>query len=239
VSAPLVSSRLASSKYLADSVKSTDEGALALRLVGVLTYFWAWRAHLSEGRRWLDLALAIPPRATDTSARAGALTGGAILACLQGEYGLAHTLAERGVASWQGLDDRRGLARARSALAWTLVQKGDHASARPLLEESVAWWRELGDALSALAESYMRQGDDAAARGLLEEALDLYRDTAHAADLVWLLFDLRDIAGRLGDERLAQELYLEGLALTQALEDRWERAHTLRHRRGYTYRSQF
>ncbi len=65
----------------------------ALRLSAALWYFWWTRGYLSEGRRWLAAALALP--GGDGAERARALNGAANLAWSQGELDHARGLHEQ------------------------------------------------------------------------------------------------------------------------------------------------
>ena len=70
---------------------------MSLRLAGALWRFWAGHGHLSEGRRWLAVALAqgAPER---TAARALALSGAGNLAHQQGEYAAARAYHQEALA---------------------------------------------------------------------------------------------------------------------------------------------
>jgi hypothetical protein len=72
------------------------------------------------------------------------------------------------------------------SLAWTA---GDHAAARPLLEESAALWRKLGDgrglahSLGFLSMEVLGRGEPAAARSLSEESVAILREGEDAFGL--------------------------------------------------------
>jgi hypothetical protein len=72
---------------------------LALRLGGALGQFWFLHSHLSEGRTFLEQAVAASPRAASVS-RAKALSAAADLALYQFDK-RAEALAEEGLALYQ------------------------------------------------------------------------------------------------------------------------------------------
>jgi non-specific serine/threonine protein kinase len=70
-------------------------GELAQRMAGALQPFWFVRGHWSEGRRWLEEALAIDSGAThDQPIRAKALYGAGMLARFQGDLARARMVCE-------------------------------------------------------------------------------------------------------------------------------------------------
>ncbi len=78
-----------------------DPGEWSNQVLGfaaALQRFWEVRGHLSEGRRWLEAALA--KASSDPSPeRAKALTGVGVLAMRQGEYAQAGRLLDEGLAT--------------------------------------------------------------------------------------------------------------------------------------------
>ena len=73
---------------------------LGLGLAAALWSFWYTHGHLSEGRRWLEGAIAADS-ATTTRARAKALGGAGYIALFQGEYEAARRFLEEGPGSLQ------------------------------------------------------------------------------------------------------------------------------------------
>jgi hypothetical protein len=69
------------------------------------------------------------------------------------------------------------------------LDRGDHAVARPLLEESAALWRKLGDgrglahSLGFLSMEVLGRGEPAAARSLSEESVAILREGEDAFGL--------------------------------------------------------
>ena len=72
------------------------EVEVALRLGGALWWFWSVRGYHSEGRRWLEEALAIEGRGSP-EVRAMALAGVGALALEQGDLDRAQEACEEGL----------------------------------------------------------------------------------------------------------------------------------------------
>src|SRR6185437_1626145 len=85
------------------------ETETAVRLSGALWEFWEMRSHWSEGRRWLDAALALD-RVVPPAGRARALLAAASLARLQGDSRQAQRMAEESLSLARGLEDERATA---------------------------------------------------------------------------------------------------------------------------------
>jgi predicted ATPase/DNA-binding CsgD family transcriptional regulator len=204
-------------------VSEDQDGALALS--GALSAFWLSRGHLSEGRRWLEQALALgdgPP----TAERARASIAAGLLAYHQAEYAVAVSHCQRGLELSRDRGDEAGAARALVALAPARTRAGDPAAPH-LAEEALALYRRLEDeagvgrSLETLGRVLWVQGDYADARARLEESRAAARrlgarDLAASASqgLGWVA--LAD-----GDLNRAEALLEESLADFRELGDRW------------------
>jgi predicted ATPase/DNA-binding CsgD family transcriptional regulator len=177
------------------------EAATALRLGGALWQFWLLQGHLSEGRKFLEKALAIGvPQAgrltgtesgglttqVSSAVRAKALGGAGVLAHYQGDYRQAKVLCEESLALFRELGDKRGMVASLNGLGLIVGQatraRNDYAVARALHEESLAIVREQGD-LWGIAETLwdfarvaFYQGDYTAGNPLWEESLAIFRE---------------------------------------------------------------
>ena len=208
----------ASLTWEAQSAGGTEAG---LRLAGSLNRFWIVRGHLSEGRRWLELALArVGGSGWEASAaRAGALSAAGNMARSQGDDAVAQALYEEGLTLSRELGDQEGIAYALRNLGRVAQNQGDHAGARALYEESLTHWRQVGhplgiaDALSNLGHMARSQGDDAVARALHEESLTLFRQSGHHRGIADALNNLGDVAEAQGDYTVARSLYEESLTV--------------------------
>jgi predicted ATPase/class 3 adenylate cyclase len=199
-----------------------------LRLAGSLTWFWNGHGHFSEGRRWLEAALA-PDGARGsgaTPARAKALSGAGMLAGQQGDYGRAMALLEASLALYRGLAQEPGEAHALVLLGNVAQSQGDYERALALLDESLALCQRLGDktgsahALLILGHVVHDRGDHQRARALLAEGLALFRAVRDTAGIAWSQTYLGRLACEQGDYGRAMALSQESLALFRALGDK-------------------
>jgi len=140
---------------------------------------------------------------------------------LEGRQRLQRLLALPGGAA-------RTSARARvlHGLGTVIYEISDYAQARPLLEESLSIWREVGDrrgmaaALSSLGWLAVEVGDFGAARSLSQEALLLNRELGEKRGVAVALFNLGQVALQQSDYPAALSLLQESLALRREIGDR-------------------
>jgi predicted ATPase/DNA-binding CsgD family transcriptional regulator len=116
-------------------------------------------------------------------------------------------------------------AKALWAEAFPVWSAGDFAAARPVLEESLALYRAVGDPLGAglalrnLAQIATEVGDVDAARHGLEESVVLSRAAGDTWNLAWSLASLGRAAREAGDPAAAARWYAEALPMFEALGD--------------------
>ena len=196
-----------------------------LRLAGALTRFWARRGFLSEGRDWMETAVALYPEAPP-AVRAKALHGAGYLGFEQGDYARAQARCEESLRLYRSIGDDFGVALSLNVLGNVARNFGQSDQAVRLLEESVALSRAhdfpwaLALALSNLAVTARRQRDLARARRLLEESLALWRQLGDKWGLGAALAHLGLVASYAGDYDRARALLNESLALRRELGDR-------------------
>jgi predicted ATPase/DNA-binding CsgD family transcriptional regulator len=213
--------RVAMRWYLA---RRDQDGALALSAAA--SAFWLSRGHLSEGRGWIEQALALGDGPA-TAERARASIAAGLLAYHQADYAVAATHLERGLDQCRELGDEADVARALAALALARTRAGDLAPALRLAEEALAAYRRLDDepgvgrSLETLGRVLWIQGDYVLARARLQESRAVARRLG-----------ARDIASRAsqglgwvaladGELERASALLEESLAEFRELGDRW------------------
>jgi non-specific serine/threonine protein kinase len=125
------------------SLADPADDQVALRIAGALAAFWVCRGHVTEGRRWLDRALACP--GGPPAARLRASHGAGRLAHFQRAAPAARGQLEAALALARELGDSWALAWTLHLLGRVAYFDGDAATARRLGEESLAVAREIGD----------------------------------------------------------------------------------------------
>ncbi len=143
------------------------EADLALRIASALRVFWEVRGHLSEGARWLDLALA---QGGEPATRAKGLSMAGTAAFRAGELDRAQALYEEMLALWREAGNAKGIARGLSDLGTVAAAKEDWGRAVTMLEASAERFREL-DEPNRLAIVLQNLGHVAGERGDYEEAI--------------------------------------------------------------------
>ena len=152
----------------------SEEPELGLRLAGTLWRFWWMRGHYSEGRRWLEEALARDGRAS--AARAKALEAVGWLADDQGDIDRAVAAAEEGLRISARAEIQSSVtASFIRMLGSAAYVRGDHEQAAQLFEESLTLSREVGDERS-VASSLLQLGNVSGDRGDYEEARKFYEE---------------------------------------------------------------
>jgi tetratricopeptide (TPR) repeat protein len=200
------------------------EVEIALRLGAALSRFWQVHAHLTEGLKWLESALAWTSGAS-TATRARALDAAGRLARDRADYDRAWAFYEESLGLRRELEDSRGTALTLNNLGVVAQLRGDYNRAVALLEESLALFRALGDergvALSLLTLGSMAQwhGDLARATAHYEESLALFRALGDTRGIAASLSSLGTLASSRGDFSAADELYAECAPLFRELGD--------------------
>ena len=200
------------------------EVEIALRLGAALSRFWQVHAHLSEGLKWLESALAWASGAS-TATRARALDAAGHLARDRADYDQAWAHYEESLGLRRELDDRRGTALALNNLGVVAQLRGDYDRAVALHDESLALFRALGDergvALSLVTMGTMAQlqGDLARATAHYEESLALFQALGDTRGIAAVLSSLGTLASSRGDFVAADALYVESAVLFRELGD--------------------
>ncbi len=199
------------------------EAELAVRLGGALGEFWYYRGHVSEGRRWLEVALTkghVPSAAT----RVKALVWAGWLAWVPGDYEQAEAHSEEALTLSRELEDEAGTAAALFNLGITALFRAEFDRASAPLEEVLTLQRALGDmvgvarTLNALGFAAVAGWHDHKRAAVLhEESLALTRKTGDNFELVLSL--ILGALASLGknDYQRTEALLKEGLELSRRL----------------------
>ncbi|MBC8163506.1 MAG: tetratricopeptide repeat protein, partial [Roseiflexaceae bacterium] len=202
-----------------------QQAELACRLAAALWRFWLIRGYLSEGRRWLALAL-VTRQALPAPVEAKALLAAGRLARQQADLGYARAYLEAALALERERGDQHSMGFVLGSLGVVAYDQGDFARAHLLHAESLAIRRALGDTwgiaatLTNLGEVARQEGREADAQALHEQSLDLFRAQQDASGTAMALLNLGQIVRQRGDYQRAIPLLHESLRLWQQLGER-------------------
>lgn len=206
-------------------LEARREGQMALRLAGATEWFWHMRGHASEGRAWLERALALPP-ATPSRERLRALDAASLLAWHQGDLAHAADLAETCLALGHERDEAAAIAGALRTLGLVAILQGRDMEARALHEEALVRFRALGDrfwiGLGLLNLATAFKDDRARCMALQQEALGHFRVLGSPWGMALALVSLGRSARSLGDAIRGDALAREALTLNWRRRDRWQ-----------------
>jgi predicted ATPase/class 3 adenylate cyclase len=208
-----------------------NEVEVALRLGGDLSWFWSVRGYYSEGRRWLEEALAIDGRGSP-EVRAMALAGAGVLAFDQGELDRAKEACEEGLEllAHEGREAREAKLNLLALLGWVAWQREELGQAQQLFEEELAlsremsgtWW--LANSLQGLATVSHTRRDSERATELYEESMNLFREHGDKHSLAYCMNNLAMVVCSQGDLGRAAQLTEEAVALFRELGARGDSA---------------
>ncbi len=212
------------------SFEEPSSRASGLRLAAALWRFWCLRGHFSEGRQWIERALACDP-GTEPDVRARALNGAGNLAELQMDAEDARSKHMESLGISQGLNDRWSAAMSLNNLGNTYGNTGEIDIAAQYWGRALEIWRDLerqgtiGDlrgfaaTLDNLGNIAFNKGDSATAKTYYEECLAIRRQLGNIYGVACSLLNIGTLAHSLGNHSEAWGEFRECLADFNELED--------------------
>jgi predicted ATPase/serine/threonine protein kinase/Tfp pilus assembly protein PilF len=192
-----------------------------VRLAAAMVPFWHVHGHLSEGRRWLEVALERGDTAPG-GVRVSALRRAALIAVRQGDLAAARVFLERSVRLARGAGDPTQVAASCWSLGALAMEQGDLAAARAHVEESLTIGREAGsdimvaECLNLLGEVTRLEGNLVEARSLYEQAVALYDQLGSQPGVSAGLLNLGTVSCEEGELPEASAYYRQALTYAQA-----------------------
>jgi predicted ATPase len=187
-----------------------------LRLVVRLGRLWDWTGQLAEGRRWLELALAVAPLDAPHE-RAEALARLGHLAWRQGDDARARQVLTEAQHLVEGLGDEKLLATVYAYRGGVEIGAGALAAAREMYECAIRHAQAAHDTRAAAISTHdlglieLQEGEYLRARQLVHESLKLCREAgfdAFTGAAVGTLGFIEFLDGNIED---ADRLLREGL----------------------------
>ena len=140
-----------------------------------------------------------------------------------------------GLRLLRATEDLKGLLVALNNLATLYIERGDLATALPLLEESLALKRAVGDrrgvavGLMNYGEVLKTQGHYQRAQDITQEGYAIFEDLGDMQGLAMASNNLGEIAAAQGDDVQAATAFAASLSYYRRMEDRPGTAMALRH----------
>jgi predicted ATPase len=194
-----------------------DEGDIALRMAGAMWRLWHLGGYLSEGRHWVNAALALPTASARTYSRARGLAALGGLAYWQNDVMTVRSSYEEALDIMSELGDEAGIAEGTYNLAFAFGLEQDRDTASTLFERSRALFGTLGerrgeaDAMWALSLIARLDGDLPRALALAQGSLSRHRALGDRFGMVDSLHELGRAALEMGDLDTARSSILEVL----------------------------
>ena len=198
------------------ATRSSTDASTSLRLGGAIWLFWLTRGYWSEGRRWLDSALALSTE-RDPRLRFDALWGAGLLAIWQHDLERGRALADELLAYAAETDSTRARAVGVDLAGLVASERGEWDSAAQLFAEFAELARELGDswlvsiAVNNLGNLALQRGEYQRALKLFEESLSIGRELQDQDLLARAFTNLGFATLMLGEIERARSLLRDGL----------------------------
>jgi predicted ATPase/serine/threonine protein kinase len=200
---------------------------ISLRIVVAIYRFWARRAFLAEGSKWIKLSLEANEAERDTELLlAGAYNGIGYLSRMQGDLEAAESFIKESLRLSREFGDNRLIGVVQGDLGIVKLLQNDLVRAKDLLENSLLLCRETDDRihvssmLNNLGEIARQQGDYEAAREFYGEALTIRQQESLKSSVAVTTLNLASVACLLKDCKAARTHALKALKIYEELGDK-------------------
>ncbi|RZK82230.1 MAG: protein kinase, partial [Rhodococcus sp. (in: high G+C Gram-positive bacteria)] len=201
----------------------TDTEA-GLGIAAALYPFWLTRGKLTEGRYWLDRALACHPRKS-TATRVKALYYSSVLSELQGDIPAATALVEEGRSLAEQIDDPMTHALVAQAEGLLAINNSDLQRASGLLEEARNIYATLNDdhrkvaVLYLLGLAYGLREDIPRAMACHEKVIAMTENLGESIYRSYSLWSMGVGVWQQGDSNRAARMFEQSLRLGRLADD--------------------
>ncbi|MCW3101088.1 MAG: putative ATPase [Chthonomonadaceae bacterium] len=192
--------------------------ALELSLLNALMHFWCNRGGWTEGRSWMQEALARHAQGTTLVQRKAWNTLGVLNATL-GDNAQARICFDRVLADSEQTGDAATAVRALNNLAIIASREGGYVDACALLEQSLRFAEKLEDARLVtmlthnVGSAHLNLGHDEEAREYFEQSLRQSKELGLPGGVALCLSSLAGVARKAKDLLTARRMYEESLEI--------------------------
>ncbi|SEK75652.1 ATP-binding protein [Rhodococcus maanshanensis] len=200
------------------------EADVSLRMVNSLYLYWICRGQISEGRRWVDRALAVSGDRR-TADRVLALFGGSVLTGMQQEFATATGLVDECRTLADELGDPMLLATAGYATGFQALFSGDLKGARRSFEDALQTSGPTGElqraigCLLGLAVASGLLGDEARSVACYEQVFAITAPRGESYYRAYALWGLGLATLHQGDRTRAAAQLAQALRLVRRVND--------------------
>lgn len=197
-----------------------------LHLAANFAVAWHHIGSLTEGRRWLESALAHAP-ADQTVDRGMALAGLALLRWTQVDMQMGTEESLEALAIGRRLHHPRLIALSLHMLGLAELLAGNWDACKAWARQAFATWQEVGEQSSGTmaglisCEAEFGAGHDDAARQMATDAFRVFEAIGHSPGMAFCLIRFGRLAERQGNDREALARYQEALPLLVQVGERW------------------
>jgi predicted ATPase/DNA-binding SARP family transcriptional activator len=195
-----------------------------LRLATALEFWWLDRVLWSEGRRWIEDALATATPDLPIRPRAEGLRVSARLYARQVDLQPAHDRAREALRLHRALTEPASVSQCLAMLAVVHHMRREHEAAHEAALEAVDLGRRADPwtlAMALGAQATIAR-DLVAARESTDEAAALFEQRGDARSLAWLWRNLGSAALAAGELETASQLFQRALEQSRKIDDRIE-----------------
>jgi predicted ATPase/DNA-binding CsgD family transcriptional regulator/transcriptional regulator with XRE-family HTH domain len=213
------------------SLEGGGDVEVGLRLAGGLGWYWYFRGHFTEGRKWSELVIGKLDLPHLTEAYAKLLQSETWLASRQGDLEQALEMGEQAVFYWRQTNHDRELATALAMLGITKVVDGQLQDGYALIEQGSKLLRRydgswhLAFAIDQLAQASTWLGNFNDAEALWEESYAIYSKIGDKRGVADTLSSLGGVALRKNNLALATERFEKALSIQIALNNKEDMAY--------------
>lgn len=202
---------------------ASAEIVTGLRLASALSEFWYYEGPISEGEKWIQLALTYIDQAPE-ELRARVWNGAGMMAFAVADYEHGKLWSRQALEVYRKLGDKSGIAWSLNWLsAFATNNPHEYAEGVHLCEETLALYQELNYkpglawAYNQLGELTRLTGDYARARQAYQASYDVCQETGNRRRGAIALVNLSYTAQHQGDYVQAEKYALGGLRLLSEL----------------------